>query len=169
MFDRGQSNEVGSGKRLSWYRKAVWSMLIFLCVEVIAGCSITPSSTTAIRRQPSPTEVTQPFHSTIKTFDEAFTVTLDITPNHSGPNVFMVRVVDNHTNKMAIDVLITLYTTMQDMPMGTDSIILHADGKGQFSAASDNLSMAGQWAIGIAIQTPDHTIHKAGVILMTPI
>lgn len=168
MFDWGQANEVGNGERLSLYRKALWSMLLLLCVGVIGGCSVTSSPTTVIRRQPSPTEVAQPFHGTMKTFDGAFTVTLDITPNRSGPNMFIVHAIDNHTNKMAIDVHITLYTTMQDMPMGTDSIILHGDGKGQFSAASDNLNMAGQWAAGIAIQTPDHTIHKAGVIFTTP-
>jgi len=150
-------------------RKVGWSILLLLSVGVFGGCGATPSSTTAIRSQPSPTEATQPFHSTVKTLDGDFTVTLNITPNRSGANVFMVHVMDNHTHKLATDVHITLYTTMQDMPMGTDSILLHADGKNQFSAASDNLSMAGHWAIGIAIQTSDHIIHKAGVMLVMPI
>jgi 5-hydroxyisourate hydrolase-like protein (transthyretin family) len=81
--------------------------------------------------------------------------------------VFTVHVLDAHTGQLASHVTITLYTTMQDMAMGTDSIALHANGKGQFSATSDNLSMSGHWAIGIAIQTPDHALHKAGVSLVT--
>ena len=94
-------------------------------------------------------------------------MTLDITPNRSGPNVFTVQVMDNHTEKLAGRLNITLYTTMQDMAMGTDSITLHADENGNYSATSDNLSMSGHWAIGIAIQTPDHALHKAGVSLVT--
>jgi len=90
-------------------------------------------------------------------------VTLDITPNRSGANIFQLRVMNNQTGKPASHVTITLYTTMQDMAMGTDSIGLHADGAGYFSSPSNNLSMAGHWAIGIAIQTSDRVIHKAGV------
>jgi len=67
---------------------------------------------------------------------------------------------------MATHVVITLYTTMQDMPMGTDSVVLRAEGGGQFSATSDILSMGGHWALGITIQTANHVIHKAGVSLL---
>jgi len=74
---------------------------------------------------------------------------------------------DNRTGEPAARVIITLYTTMQDMAMGTDSLVLHSDGNGQFSATSDNLSMAGHWAIGIAIQASDHTMHRAGVSFVT--
>lgn len=142
--------------------------MLLLCISMITGCGAPPSPTAPIGQQPQPTEVAQPFHATVKTFDGDFTVALDITPNRSGTNVFMVRVMDNRTGKPAIHVVTTLYTTMQDMSMGTDSVLLRADGKGQFSATGDNLSMAGRWAIGIAIQTADHTIHQAGVTLVTP-
>ncbi|MFL5707140.1 MAG: FixH family protein [Ktedonobacteraceae bacterium] len=168
LLDRRQSNEDGIGKRpelLHW--KPTWSIVLLLCVSVINGCGATPSPTTEIRQQPHATAVAQPFHASVKTLDGDFTVTLDITPNRSGANVFTVRVMDNHRNKSASHLNITLYTTMQDMPMGTDSIVLHADEKGHFSATSDNLSMAGHWAVGITIQTSDHLLHKAGVSLVT--
>jgi hypothetical protein len=156
-----------TGKRFALLRwKLAWCLLLFLCLSVISGCGPSSSPTTTLH-QPSPTAVAQPFHSTVKTLDGDFTVTLAVTPNRSGPNVFTVSVVDDHTGKPVTRVTITLYTTMQDMAMGTDAIALHADGKGQFSATSDDLSMDGHWAIGIAIQTPDHALHKAGVSLVT--
>ena len=52
--------------------------------------------------------------------------------------------------------------------MGTDAIHLHGDSNGSFSAIGV-LSMQGQWAIGILIQTADHRIHKGGVMLVTPV
>lgn len=156
-----------TGKRFALLRwEPAWCLLLFLCLGVISGCGTVSSPTTTLR-QPPPTAVAQPFHGTVKTLDGDFTVTLDITPNRSGPNVFTVRVMDDHTGKLASHVNITLYTTMQDMAMGTDSITLRADEKGDYSATSDNLSMSGHWAIGIAIQTPDHALHKAGVSLVT--
>lgn len=156
-----------TGKRFALLRwERAWCLLLFLCLSIIGGCGTISSSTTTLS-QPSPAAVAQPFHGTVKTQDGDFTVTLDITPNRSGPNVFTVHVLDVHTGQLASHVTITLYTTMQDMAMGTDSIALHANGKGQFSATSDNLSMSGHWAIGIAIQTPDHALHRAGVSLVT--
>lgn len=167
MLDRGYQTKMVTVKQLVLlHRRLVECLLLFLCLSAIGGCGTSSSPTTTLR-QPSPTEVAQPFHGTVKTLDGDFTVTLDITPNRSGTNVFTARVMDDHTDKLASHITITLYTTMQDMAMGTDSIVLHAGGKGQFSATSDNLSMSGHWAIGIAIQTPDHALHKAGVSLVT--
>ena len=148
------------------YRKWIWSILLCL---LLAGCSA-PSALTGTpqpqpRSQATPTD--SPFHGTLQTFDRAFTVTLDITPNHSGINVFTASVLDNHTAQPASGVEVTLYTTMQDMAMGTNSLLLHASATGQFSATGNNLSMDGHWAIGIVIQTPDHILHKAGVNLVT--
>lgn len=147
----------------------MWYIVLLLCVSTITGCGATPSSISAIRQQPQPTVVAQPFHATVKTFDGVFTLTLTITPNRSGTNVFTARVMDSRADRLATHVNITLYTTMQDMPMGTDAISMHAAGKGLFSATSDNLSMAGHWAIGITIQTSNHALHKAGVSLLTSV
>lgn len=147
----------------------IWAML---CCLALASCSMPFTSTTTTSTPTNilpTTAVTQPFHQTVKTLDGAFSVTLDVTPNRSGPNVFTVSVLDNHTTQPANNVNVTLYTTMEDMAMGTDSLVLHATANGQFSATSDNLNMRGHWGLAIAIQTPDHVIHKAGVSLVTPL
>ena len=141
-------------------------LVFFLSLSMLSGCGA--PSPAPLQQQPQPTIVAGPFHATVRTFDGDFTVTLDITPNHSGVNAFVAQVKDNHANQPAAHVQIILYTTMQDMAMGTDSIALHDDGGGQFSASSAKLSMGGHWAIGIAISTADHIIHKAGVNLIMP-
>lgn len=168
MFDQRPSPTDGASTWSVLLRlKALWTILLVLCASVISGCgSAAPPSPTL--QQPSPTpQVAGPFHETLETRDGAFTITLDITPNRSGTNAFLARVRDNRTGKPAARVVITLYTTMVDMAMGTDSIVLRADGPGQFSATSDNLSMAGHWAVGIAIQASDHSMHQAGVSFVT--
>jgi hypothetical protein len=104
----------------------------------------------------------------VQTSDGAFSINLDITPGHSGSNQFRALVIDNRAHGPATRVVITIYTTMQDMDMGTDSVVLHAEEHGQFSASSDVLSMGGHWALGIVIQTTDHHIHKAGVSFVMP-
>jgi copper transport protein len=50
--------------------------------------------------------------------------------------------------------------------MGTDTITLHPDGKGHFSANGD-LSMGGKWQIRVQLRTPDGTLHEATVTLLT--
>jgi nitrogen fixation protein FixH len=119
--------------------------------------------------QPSPVATASSFfHTTVETFDRTFTLMFTILPGHVGTNRFTMQVTD-HAGRPAERVKITLYTTMQDMSMGTDSVVLHPDGPGQFSATSDVLNMGGHWAIGIAVQTADQSIHKAGVMLAIPL
>lgn len=171
MLKRKRPNADSTSKRSTLLsQKPGWSiLLVLLCICVMQSCGTSPSSATAIRRQPPPTVAAHLFHAMRKTLDGDFAVTLDITPNRSGTNIFRVRVMDTRTDKQVTQGKITLYTTMQDMPMGTDSIVLHTDGTGQFSATSDTLSMGGHWAIGITIQTSDQTIHKVGVGLVIPV
>lgn len=146
--------------------KPFWSIVLFF---LLTSCSMSATASPS----PTPTNtlptvaVAQPFHGTAKTLDGALTVTLDITPNHSGPNVFTVTVLDNQTSQPAKVSNVTLYTTMQDMAMGTDSMTLQANSNGQFSSTSNNLNMVGHWGIAIAIQTPDHVIHKVGLRVVT--
>jgi hypothetical protein len=168
MFDRRPSPTDGASIWTALLRhKSVWTSLLLLCVGVISGCGSAPPPSPTLR-QVSPTpQAAHPFHETLETRDGTFTITLDIAPNRSGTNVFLARVTDNRTGKPAARVIITLYTTMQDMDMGTDSIVLRPDGNGQFSATSGNLSMAGHWAIGIAIQASDQSMHQAGVSFVT--
>lgn len=174
MFKRKIAPGKGTGQRLApGYWKVPGMLILLLSLSVISGCDSIPITTattpTPLPTKSQPTVIAQHFHATVQTFDKDFTITLDITPNRSGPNAFMAHVKDNRANKPAIHAHITLYTTMQDMAMGTDSIVLHSDGNGQFSATSNVLSMGGDWAIGITIQTPDHVIHKAGVNLIMPL
>ena len=148
-----------------------WSIALALCLGLLSGCggTIAPTQTVQDTSRTSPTtEGIQPFHATVQTLDSVLTVTLTITPDRAGTNMFTVRVRANHPNALPTAVSVTLYTTMQDMPMGTDAIHLHADSNGSFSAISV-LSMQGHWAIGIVIQTPDHRLHKGGVMLVTPV
>lgn len=143
------------------------SLLLVLCISLTGGCATTRTATVAT--QPSLVATASSFfHTTVETFDRTFTLTLTILPGHTGTNRFNIQIAD-HTGRPAEHVKMTLYTTMQDMSMGTDSVVLHPDGPGQFSATSDVLNMGGRWAIGIAVQTADQRIHKAGVMLAIPL
>jgi copper transport protein len=150
-----------------WCERGYWRWLgifaLLLGLGMLAGCGTGAKTATTTLSHPQPTATSGPFHTSVQTFDEDFTITLDITPNRSGPNHFTAQIMDNHTHTFASHVVITLYTTMQDMPMGTDSLVLHGEGGGQYSATSTVLSMGGHWALGITIQTPNHVVHKAGV------
>lgn len=170
MVERKQAPEQLSGHwfEAEYWRRAIQVCVLCVCLGVLSSCGASApiATTTTTLPHAQPTVFAGPFHTTVQTFDGDFTLTLDITPNHAGPNHFSLRVLDNSTRKMATHVVITLYTTMQDMPMGTDSFVLQAEGGGQFSATSDVLSMGGHWALGITIQTANHVIHKAGVSLL---
>ncbi|HEY0755833.1 MAG TPA: hypothetical protein VGD98_17875 [Ktedonobacteraceae bacterium] len=146
------------------YRQWLYIFFLLCGASLISACGASAPSTTATLPHPQATPtISRPFHATVQTFDRDFAVTLDIAPDRSGPNQFHAQIMDNHVHKAANHVTVTLYTTMQDMPMGTDSIVLHADGGGQFSAASNVLSMSGNWGLGITLQTTDHVVHRAGV------
>ncbi len=159
----------GHYRRVLQYWKWGWIFMLFLCMSMLSSCGTPSAPTTTAAQQPQLPAATQPIHSTATTADGDFTISLDITPGRSGTNMFLARVIDTHTHISAAQVTITLYTTMQDMAMGTDSITLHANKNGQYSATGTMLSMGGHWAIGIAVQTSDHHIHKAGVNLLLPL
>ena len=156
-------------RRRQW--GGIWSIALALCLGLLSGCggTLAPIQTVQATPRTSPTtEGTQPFHATVQTLDRLLTVTLTITPDRAGTNMFTVHVRADHSSTLPTPVSVTLYTTMQDMPMGTDAIHLHADSNDSFSATGV-LSMQGHWAIGIVIQTPDHRLHKGGVMLVAPV
>lgn len=172
MVERETKPAQKAGQRFkmgSWQFVKIGILLFSL--SMAGGCSagVPASTTTTTLPHPQPTTLVRPFHTSVQTLDGAFTIALDITPNHAGPNHIHMQVMENHTHTVATHVTITLYTTMQDMAMGTDSVVLHAEGGGQFSATSDILSMGGHWALGITIQTSNHVIHKAGVSFVMPL
>lgn len=108
------------------------------------------------------------FHSTAKTSDGAYNVTLTISPNHFGSNVFTVQVVDTRSGKTlgANDASVSLFNTMLDMDMGTDTLDLLPDGKGGFTATAD-LEMGGNWRIKVQVRTPDNQPHSATFTIFT--
>ena len=138
---------------------------VLVCVglmNVFAG-TLSPTST----QQQQPTENVKPFNTTMKTTDSKFTIMLNVNPNRFGTNIFTVSVVDNSTGKPTTNVGVSLYTTMLDMDMGTDTVNLLPDGQGHFSASGD-LSMGGNYQIRIQIRTPNNTLHEARVQFYVP-
>ncbi len=144
-----------------------WEPLLGIAVLICTGLLNVFASTLLPPPQPQPPPApVKAFTSTVKTSDNKFTVTLNVSPNHFGPNTFTVSVL-NSNGQHDTNVGISLYTTMLDMDMGTDTINLQPDNKGHFSATGD-LSMSGHWQIRIQIRTPDDTLHEAKVDLFTP-
>jgi copper transport protein len=139
---------------------------VLICVglmNVFAG-TLSPI---AVAQQQQTGSKPQPYTTTTPTKDGKFTVTLSVNPNRFGSNVFTVSAVDSATGKPATNIGVSLYTTMLDMDMGTDTVNLLPDGKGHFSGSGD-LSMPGNWGIRIQIRTTDATLHEASVKLVTP-
>jgi copper transport protein len=140
---------------------------ILICaglMNVFAG-TLTPIAVAQQQQQTG--NKPQIYTTTAHTKDGKFTVTLGVNPNHFGTNVFTVSAVDTATGKLATNIGVTLYTTMLDMDMGTDTVNLLPDGKGHFSGSGD-LAMPGNWEIRIQIRTPDAALHEASVKLVTP-
>ena len=145
----------------------VLGVAVLVCVglmNVFAG-TLSP---VAAAQQPPPTGTTAAFHTTARTSDGKYTVTLTVKPNAAGPNAFDVSVAEAATGRTVTNVGVTLYTTHLDMDMGTDSVTLQPDGKGHFSATGD-LVMGGHWQIRIQIRTLDNKLHEATVKLSTPL
>lgn len=147
-----------AGGSLPLFNKALLAIAVLICVGMMSFFTGTLPPITAGHAQP--------FATTVKTTDGKFTVKLNVTPNRSGTNVFTVTVLDTNTSTSVTDSGVSLSTTMPNMDMGTDTINLHPDGKGHFSANGD-LSMGGKWQIHVQIRIPDGTLHEATVTLLT--
>jgi copper transport protein len=144
-----------------------WGALLGVGIIVCAGLMNVLSGTLAPPTTQQPAGKPGPFNKTVQTADGKFTVTLNVNPNTFGTNVFTVTVIDNSTGQPTTSVKVTLFTSMLDMDMGTDTIPLQPDGKGHFSAPGE-LEMAGNWDIRIQIRTPDNKLHEGEVKLYTP-
>jgi len=151
---------------LRW--EPVLGVAVLLCTGLLAvfAGTLQPPAAQQSQQLQQPAMASKPFTTTVKTKDGKFTVTLNVSPNHLGSNVFTATVFDS---KGALDtnVGVALYTTMLDMAMGTDSINLQPDGKGHFSASGD-LTMSGNWQIRVQIRTLDNTLHEVNVRFFTP-
>jgi copper transport protein len=138
---------------------------ILVCVGLMNVFAGTLSPIAATSQQPA--AITQIYAASLRTTDGKFNVTLTVNPNRFGKNEFIVSVTEQSTNQPDTNVRVTIYTTMLDMAMGTQSLNLLPDGKGRFSMRG-NLSMAGDWQIRIQIRTPENTLHDAIADLTTP-
>ncbi len=151
-------------KVLRW--EPVLGIGVLICVGLMNVFAGTLSPIAAAQQQPTGSKP-QSFSASVRTTDGKFTVTLSVNPNRFGTNVFTVSAVDTSTGAPATNIGVSLYTTMLDMDMGTNTLNLLPDGKGHFSGTGD-LDMPGDWQIRIQIRTPDATLHEASVKLLTP-
>jgi copper transport protein len=148
---------------------------VLICVglmNVFAG-TLTPANATPTAQQQNGSSSTSttstPFNGSAKTSDGKYNITLNVNPNRFGTNVFTVHVTDVQTGQQlgTNQAGVTVYTTMLDMAMGTDSLNLQADPKGGFSGSGD-LSMGGNWGIQVQIRTLDNTLHTANFKIYAP-
>ena len=140
---------------------------VIICVGLMNVFAGTLSPIAVAQQQQQTGSKPQPYTTTAPTKDGKFKVTLSVNPNRFGTNVFTVSAVDTATGKPATNIGVSLYTTMLDMDMGTDTVNLLPDGKGHFSGSGD-LAMPGNWEIRIQIRTPDATLHETSVKFVTP-
>lgn len=149
---------------LRW--EPVLGVAVLVCVGLMNVFAGTLSPITAAQQSPT-TGTSTAFHTTARTSDGKYTISLTVNPNTGGPNVFTVSVAATATGTPVTNVGVSLYTTILDMDMGTDTVNLQPDGKGHFSATGD-LVMGGHWQIRIQIRTLDNKLHEAIVKLSTP-
>ncbi len=140
---------------------------VLICVGLMNVFAGTLSPIAVAQQQQQTGSKPQPYSASVRTTDGKFTVTLSVNPNRFGTNVFTVSAVDTSTGTPATNIGVSLYTTMLDMDMGTDTVNLLPDGKGHFSGTGD-LAMPGDWQIRVQIRTPDARLHEASVKLVTP-
>ena len=153
------------GNVLRW--EPVLGVGVIICVGLMNVFAGTLSPIAVAQQQQQTGTKPQPYTTTAPTKDGKFKVTLSVNPNRFGTNVFTVSAVDTATGKPATNIGVSLYTTMLDMDMGTDTVNLLPDGKGHFSGSGD-LAMPGNWEIRIQIRTPDATLHETSVKFVTP-
>lgn len=175
QFNQAQQVKMREGRLTAGTQRLTsilrWEPLLGVAVLVCVGLmnvfagTLSPIATAPQQQQP--TTGAQSYTTSVKTTDDKFTVKLNVNPNRFGTNVFTVTVTDNKTGQTMTNIGVSLYTTMLDMDMGTDTVNLLPDGKGHFSAPGD-LSMAGNWGIRVQVRTPDNTLHGANIKLLTP-
>jgi nitrogen fixation protein FixH len=108
----------------------------------------------------------KPFNTTVQTTDGKFKLKLAIAPNSFGTNLFTVNVLDSN-GKQDTNVGVSVYLTMLDMDMGTDTVNLQPNDKGGFGAEGD-LSMPGSWQMRLQVRTLDNNLHEATLKFFAP-
>jgi copper transport protein len=173
-YNQAQQVKLREGRLTGLTRRLTtilrWEPLLGVAVIACVGLMNVFAGTLspiAVPQQQTTTPASTIFNTTVKTTDNRFTVSLNINPNRFGTNIFSATVVDNKTGKPTTDVGVSIYTTMLDMDMGTDTVNLLPDGKGHFSAPGD-LGMGGNWQIRIQVRAPDNTLHETTIKIFTP-
>lgn len=146
-----------------------WEPWLGIAVIVCVGLLNVFGGTLTTYTPPQNTNNSTTFNSTAKTSDGKYSVSLNVDPNRFGTNVFTVHITDAQSGQPlgANQAGVTIYTTMLDMAMGTDSLNLQSDGKGGFTGSGD-LAMGGDWQIQVQIRTLDNTLHKVSFKIYAP-
>ncbi|MHB8596274.1 MAG: copper resistance protein CopC [Ktedonobacteraceae bacterium] len=138
----------------------VMSVAVLICVglmNVFAG-TLAPVASAPQAQQQTATTATHAY--VVLTSDKTLNVTLKITPDAAGANLFVVTVQNATTHEAITNVNIVLSISSLDMDMGTAIVSASPDGTGSFKATG-NLLMGGNWQIRVQIRTPDHVAHVA--------
>jgi copper transport protein len=136
--------------------------LVIVCTYLLAACA---RSGTGTASPAQPVATPQQVSTSGKTSDSLYTVTLIVSPDQLGQNIFTV-VLHDSSNAPVTNVRVSLETTMLDMNMGTDTLTLQPNGKGGFSGTG-YLTMSGRWGIRVIIHAPDNSVHAASLTITT--
>jgi hypothetical protein len=155
------ANEEVSPMHPFRFRRYHGLLLLLLAAFSIlcAACGGTSTSSSSPIKQSS-------LQRSLSTSDGKFNLELTITPDQQGNNTFTVTVKDAKSGQPISNAQVQLFTTMLDMAMGTDNAQLQSSGNGQYTTQGQ-LSMAGNWQIGIQIRTSDSQVHKAQIKIAT--
>lgn len=154
---------------LSW---EPWlGVAVLVCVgllNVFAG-TLTPTNAAAAPQAGTSGPTAGAFTNTANTDDGKFKVTLTVSPDRFGTNVFTVQVVNIQTGKTLgpNDVGVSIYTTTLDMDMGSNSVDLQGNSQGVFTGNGD-LAMGGNWDVRVQLRTLDNQLHAVDFRLYTP-
>ena len=147
----------------------VAGIVILLCVGLINVFGALTGKASAPPSHPAPrsTTISPSRVATVFTSDGLIAVTLYVSPNHTGTNIFTLNLNDSRTGRAITNAHISLFTTMLDMKMATTSVLMHPDGGGHFHGRGE-LLMGGDWNIRILIRIANQRLQEAQVHLLTP-
>ena len=147
---------------ISHYHIRYWRPILAITTAIMSLCLLTACVSTS---DTSSTSASSNFHTSTKTSDSQLTITLDISPNHVGPNTFTVHITDANGTAQTQDT-VSLAESMTTMNMGTEVMPMQPDGKGGYTA-SGSIGMSGTSQVRVVIHTPDHVLHTATVTFDT--
>ena len=155
-------------KVLRW--EPVLGIAVLICTGLMNVFAGTLQPVAAQQNQPQtiqePGSHGKPFNATVQTTDGKFKLKLAIAPNSYGTNLFTVNVLDSN-GKQDTNVGVSVYLTMLDMDMGTETINLQPNDKNGFGAEGD-LSMPGNWQMRLQVRTLDNNLHEATLKFFAP-